>query len=306
MIEQFSCNLRQKSDYIWSMVSTPRPVRHRDGVPIYQYPADPAFPPVSVMRLQPDGPPEKSPHIHGFPIMTYVPETGSVCIVAAGETIDPTSREDLSRGVAVLFDPSALGDGSHSPWPSWRRHPLLFPFLHGQPGGVLRLSLARDRKPYWTNMIESIEDELAARRDGYRPAVLAQLTLLLIDLARMTEGLVDDLRRSGEPLIADVFAVIDQRIATPLSLRSVARELGLTPGYLTTVVRRRTGRTVGEWIVERRMAQARILLRDTSLSITEVSQRVGISDPGYFGRVFARVHGVSPRHWRAQEAVRHG
>ncbi|BBY64343.1 helix-turn-helix transcriptional regulator [Mycolicibacterium helvum] len=284
------------------MVPAPRRVRHLDGVPVYEYPTDPAFPPVSVLRLHPDGPPEKSRHIHGFPIMTYLPDTGSVCIVAAGETIDPAAVDDSSNGFAVLFDPAALGDGAHSPFPAWRRHPLLFPFLHGRPGGILRLRVPNDRKQFWDSTIHSIEAEITARRDGYRPAALAQLTLLLIDLARMTGDMADDLRRCGEPLIADVFTVIDRRIEKPTSLRDVARELGLTPGHLTTVVRRRTGRTVGEWIVERRMGQARILLRDTDLSITEVSRRVGIADAGYFGRVFLRNHGVSPRQWRNQEA----
>ncbi|MBB3601437.1 AraC-like DNA-binding protein [Mycolicibacterium sp. BK556] len=288
------------------MLPTPRPVRHRAGVPIYEYPTDPATPPVTVLRLHPDGPPEKSRHIHGFPIMTYLPDTASVCIVAAGETIDPAIGEDTSRGIAVFFDPSALADGTHSPWPAWRRHPLLFPFLHGRPGGVLRISLPDSRKAFWDSMIESMEAELTVRRDGYRPAVLAQLTLLLIDLARMTEDLVHDLRRSGEPLIADVFTVIDRQLGKPISLRDVAQELGLTPGHLTTVVRRRTGRTVGEWILERRMAQARILLRDNSISVTEVAHRVGISDAGYFGRVFLRVHGLSPRQWRALESTGRG
>jgi AraC-like DNA-binding protein len=285
------------------MTSSPRLERRRDGVPVYEYPTDPASPPVSVLRLHPDGPPEKFRHIHDFPIMMYLPDTGSVCIVAPGKTIDPATVEDAAHGVAVYFDPSALSGGPHSPWPAWRRHPLLFPFLHERPGGLLRVRLPDDRKPFWDTMIESIGTELATRRDGYRAAVLAQLTLLLIDLTRMTEGLVDDLRRCGEPLIADVFTLIDRQIERPISLRDVARELGLTPGHLTTVVRRRTGRTVGEWIVERRMAQARTLLRDTDLSITEVSRRVGISDAGYFGRVFLRVHGISPRQWRNQETA---
>ena len=160
----------------------------------------------------------------------------------------------------MFFDPAALNDGARSPWPTWRSHPLLFPFLHGHTGGLLQLQVPPQRKSFWDNTIESMEAELDARREGYREAALAHLTLLLIDLARMADDVVGDLRRSGEPLIADVFAVIDRRIAEPLSLRDVARELGLTPGHLTTVVRRRTGRTVQEWIIERRMAEARALL----------------------------------------------
>jgi AraC-like DNA-binding protein len=101
-------------------------------------------------------------------------------------------------------------------------------------------------------------------------------------------------------LLADVFAVIDRRHSQPLSLRDVAGELGMTPGHLTTVVRRRTGRTVQEWIIERRMAEARELLAETDLPVAEVAGRVGVPDPGYFSRLFTRSHGTSPRKWRGR------
>jgi AraC-like DNA-binding protein len=256
-------------------------------------------PPVSVIRFHPGGLPEKGRHIHDFPILAYLSESGSVYVVAAGETIDPVWASEPADRVGVFFDPAALNDGARSPWPTWRSHPLLFPFLHGHTGGILQLQVPPHRKSFWDNTIESMEAELLDRREGHREAVLAHLTLLLIDLARMTDDVVGDLRRSGEPLIADVFAVIDRRIAEPLSLSDVARELGLTPGHLTTVVRRRTGRTVQEWISERRMADARALLSTTDLPISEVARRVGIADPGYFARLFRTTHGVSPRSWRA-------
>jgi AraC-like DNA-binding protein len=254
---------------------------------------------VSVIRLHPDGLPEKRKHIHAFPVLAYLADTGSVYVVAAGETIDPSWVRDRLDGIGVFFDPTALGEGARSPWPTWRSHPLLFPFLHGRAGGLLHLKVPGHRKPFWDNAISSMEDELAARGDGYRQAVLAHLTLLLIDLARMTGDVVGDLRRSGEPLIADVFAVIERRIGEPLSLSDVAAELGLTPGHLTTVVRRRTGRTVQEWISERRMAEARALLSDTDLAVSEVARRVGIADAGYFTRLFRASHGVPPRNWRS-------
>ncbi|MDT5191053.1 MAG: hypothetical protein QOI28_3304 [Mycobacterium sp.] len=281
------------------MTQSVRVVSQRDGVPVYAYPSDPVTPPVSVVRIHPGSLPEKGRHIHAFPILAYLAESGSVYVVAAGETIDPAWVGERADGIAVFFDPAAMNEGARSPWPTWRSHPLLFPFLHGRTGGLLHLQVPPHRKAFWDNAIESMEAELLARREGYREAVLAHLTLLLIDLARMTDDVVGDLRRSGEPLIADVFAVIDRRIAEPLSLRDVARELGLTPGHLTTVVRRRTGRTVQRWITERRMADARALLSATDLPISEVARRVGIADPGYFSRLFRTTHGVSPRSWRA-------
>jgi len=122
------------------------------------------------------------------------------------------------------------------------------------------------------------------------------------DLARLAADVVGDLRRSGEPLLAEVFDVIDSRHAEPLSLRDVAQTVGMTPGHLTTIVRRRTGRTVQEWILQRRKAEARRLLSETDLPIAEIARRVGHSDPGYFSRQFRKTFGMPPRGWRASPA----
>ncbi len=279
------------------MTQAARLIGHRGGVPIYQYRTDPDTSPVSVHRHLGDlG--ERGRHIHDFPALWYVPAAGVVYVAAPGEVLDPGQLENLDAGVAVFFDPAALGEDGRSPWPAWRGHPLLFPFLHGHSGGVLRLKVPAARQPMWDNVIGSIETELTARQEGHRQAALAHLTLLLIELARLARDVVADLRRSGEPLLAEVFSVIDRRHAEALSLRDVASEVGMTPGHLTTVVRRRTGRTVQEWIIERRMADARMLLEQTDLPVAEIARRVGVFDPGYFSRLFNREHGMSPRDWR--------
>lgn len=283
------------------MMQPTRLSRHRDGVPVYGYRTDPETPPVSVARY--DELAVRHPHIHDFPSLWYVPAAGEVYVAAPGKVLDPQRVVPADDGVAVFFDPAALGEDARSPWPTWRSHPLLFPFLHAHSGGVLRLAVPADRRSVWDAAIASIETELARRQEGYRQATLAHLTLLLIELARLAGDVVADLRRSGEPLLAEVFSVIEDRHAEPLSLRDVAREVGMTPGHLTTIVRRRTGRTVQEWIIERRMAQARDLLAETDLPVGEVAKRVGIPDPGYFSRLFGRTHGGSPRQWRAGHAL---
>jgi len=59
-----------------------------------------------------------------------------------------------------------------------------------------------------------------------------------------------------------------------------------------------TGRTVQEWIGERRIAEARRLLVETDLAVEEVGRRVGYRDPGYFVRPFRRAQGTTPLGWR--------
>ncbi|WP_156687262.1 helix-turn-helix transcriptional regulator [Mycobacterium sp. Marseille-P9652] len=280
------------------MSAPTRVIRHRGGVPVYSYRRDLDTPPVTVLRTQLADGVEHGRHIHDFPALWYAHATGLVIVAAPGEVIDPAAAGDLDGGVALFFSPDALGERAGSPRPAWGSHPLLFPFLHGKSGGLLRLEVPSAGRSLWDNHIRAIEAELAERRLGYQQAALAHLTLLLIDLARLADDVVGDLRRSGEPLLADVFAVIDRRYGEPLSLRDVAAEIGISPGHLTTVVRRRTGRTVQDWIIERRLAAARKLLADTDLPVAEIARRVGIADPGYFTRLFGRAHGVSPRAWR--------
>jgi AraC family transcriptional regulator, transcriptional activator of pobA len=120
----------------------------------------------------------------------------------------------------------------------------------------------------------------------------------LVEVSRLAANVVEDLRFKDEPMLAEVFGCIEERYGEPISLKDVARALGLSSGHLTTVVRRKTGRTVLEWITERRMAEARRLLVGTNLPVEEVGRRVGYEDSGYFVRTFRRAHGATPLGWR--------
>ena len=121
--------------------------------------------------------------------------------------------------------------------------------------------------------LADLDAELRERRDGYADAARAHLTLLLVRLGRLHLDVPAEL--VVEPLLAAVFELIEARYHEPISLRDVADSVGLTTGHLTTVIGRRTGRTVQQWITERRMREARRLLADTDLAVGEIAHRVG-------------------------------
>lgn len=100
------------------------------------------------------------------------------------------------------------------------------------------------------------------------------------------------------PRIVAVFEFIEANYHRPLQLREVAATLGYSPAYLTNLVRRKTGRTVKQWIVERRMERARKLLLDTETSIAQIAEQTGYLDTAYFIRQFKQLHGSSPHQWR--------
>lgn len=270
---------------------------------------------VRVSRETPGWPPgEGANALHHFPLLAYFPrgggalrlagrvwhiESGDVFVIAPGETVavdDSSGLEELV-GWGIAFLPEALGPQAPGSLLSWRTHPLLFPFARGTGGGASRLRVPQADRAAWQERLEALDRELRNRHDGYQTAAIAHLTLLLVELARLAQAATRDFRLNGEPLLADIFTYIEDHYTEGISLRDVAQAVHLTPGYLTTLVRQKTGRPVQEWIAERQLHQARRLLVETDLSVEEIAA-AGYRDPAYFARRFKRAHGMTLLIWR--------
>lgn len=306
------------------MVGPTRSGKRHTPVPVFTYVTEPGVPPVAAVRLDQEAlrRVRASAHAHDFPGLAYFEqaggslrfgdrewqiESGDAYLIAPGDVVDigdPTGLLQAS-GWGVFFAPEALtvlgvvGAGSPTSQLGWRAHPLLYPFVRGSANGVMRLRVPPPERDTWVAAITAIHREVTERSDGYRQAAMAHLLLLLVNVSRLAGDAVGDLRLNEQDLLADVFAVIERRFRERLSLSGVAEAVHLSPGYLTTTIRHKTGRTVQDWIVERRMSEARRLLVETDLTVEEIGRRVGYPDPGYFGRAFRRAHSVSPREWRA-------
>ncbi|GAA0553427.1 hypothetical protein GCM10010172_39920 [Paractinoplanes ferrugineus] len=225
---------------------------------------------------------------------------GDLFVIAPGQVVSFTgpAHEVVRDAWTVYFPADVIRPGTPGAYSSWRAHPLLFPFARGTDRAQ-RLRIPAAARDEWVARFRALEDELTGRRDGHAEAALAHLTLLLVAVARLPTDVADELRAAREPLLAAVFDVIERRYAEPISLVDVAAELALTTGHLTTVVRRRSGRTVQQWLTERRMQAARQLLTSTDLTVAAISHRVGYPDVSYFIKRFRAAHGRTPARWRA-------
>ena len=291
-------------------------VEHSSGVvPVVGYPRTPGTPPVTVLRWRTaiGDLPRHGAHAHDFLVLLYVEagdglldvdgrrwslSCGDAVVIAprAVVTPGPTGSADAMDAWVVFFPSDAVDPHDPGALASWRTHPLLFPFARGRGTGARRLQVPPPDRATWSGYLTALQDELDAQQDGYAEAVRALLTLLLVRLARLGPDVASDLR--DEPVLAAVFDVIESRYPESISLRDVAAAVGLTPGHLTTLVGRRTGRTVQQWIIERRMREARHLLAATDLSVEALAARVGYHDAGYFIKQFGRGHHVTPAEWR--------
>lgn len=101
-----------------------------------------------------------------------------------------------------------------------------------------------------------------------------------------------------DPVLDQVFQFIDQNYHLTITLCDVALAVGYSAAYLTDLVRRKTGKTVNHWIIERRMTATRKLLLETNESANQVALAVGYQHEGHFFRQFRQHHGTTPQAWR--------
>jgi len=100
------------------------------------------------------------------------------------------------------------------------------------------------------------------------------------------------------PVVKKTILMIDSDIAAELSLHILAEKQDITPGYLSTVFKKETQKTVSEYIRERRIRHAEHLLSTTNLQIQTIAMHCGIMDVQYFSKVFKRMTGKTPREYR--------
>ncbi len=297
-----------------SRLRTVRP----DGTPVYRYQQRPGHLPVSVTRFDTDAahaslPPDHR-HAHDFLVLVYIEHgtgsftidgaerplrTGEVHAVSPGQVIGVATVAELgrSRAWSVAFTPDAVPALAVVSPLAWTRHPLLALFAAG--AGYARV--AEPDQATWSAWLADLAGELAdPGRVGAHDAVAALLTRLLVAAARLAPGAMG----APDPLVERVFAEIEATFREPVSAADVARALGYTPGHLTTVLRRRTGRPLLEWITERRMTEVRRMLRETDLPLDTVATRTGLRDATYLIRRFRNRYGTTPQQWRRTQHAR--
>ena len=105
-------------------------------------------------------------------------------------------------------------------------------------------------------------------------------------------------RQHFSPPVERAIALIEANISQNLSLSSLAEALCISDGYLSTIFRKETGKTLTEFVSQMRMEHAAHLLQSSSLQVQTVAQYCGIMDVNYFSKLFKRFHGVPPREYR--------
>lgn len=99
--------------------------------------------------------------------------------------------------------------------------------------------------------------------------------------------------------------LIDSDYATDLRLSEVARKLGITPEYLSSIFKKVHGRNFSEYLTDIRIKNACCFLTKEIYKISEVATMVGFESVDYFGKVFKRKMNMTPRQYKKAKTESH-
>ncbi len=105
-------------------------------------------------------------------------------------------------------------------------------------------------------------------------------------------------------LVEKILDYFEDNYAQKISLDQIAGNMYLSPFYVSKIFKAETGETPIHLLIEIRMEKAKeLLLEDPSLSIQEVSARVGYEDAYHFSKLFKKKFGVAPSGMRKNETM---
>ena len=251
----------------------------------------------------------------------------SVCklyraLIADDERAELEGLSSLIQKAGLPFCVTLCGDGAKAYAALQEEHfdLLISDIVMPQMDGLTLCTHARELNNKIVTVISSAYSDFkytqAAIRIGVddyllKPIVVDsfyQTMARMLDLIRLrsdgeSAAAGNPLEDNANQLIPAVKALIQEHYGEDISLEWIASKMYLSPSYLSSLFKRRTGRTIMQYITLFRMRRACHLLRKTNMKIVQVCHEAGYTNPSYFCFLFKKYFGITPNQYREGESA---
>ncbi len=100
------------------------------------------------------------------------------------------------------------------------------------------------------------------------------------------------------PLTKKIMEYIHSDISRKITLEDIGKMTFFSPIYCDTVFRKEVGRSIVDYVLDRRIDEAKRLLIEGTTPLVQIADAVGFNDYNYFSRVFKKRSGYSPTEYR--------
>ena len=225
-------------------------------------------------------------------LTTYAVPTNTFFFLPAHQiSFDEWMSEDI-QGYYCHFDTNLLTR-------RWQKQDLEseFPFLNfmGNP----LVSLDRVKLDQIIPLLDRLEAEYRKDRDAavdiFRIYLLALFFELKQAIPTQSPPLAEYGENAAQRLTQQYKNALAEFVYEKQHVADYAELLHISPNHLNKCVRATTGQSARDLLDEMILLEAKVLLSQTTLSISEIAYRIGRQDPSNFGRFFKAKVGITPR-----------
>lgn len=142
-----------------------------------------------------------------------------------------------------------------------------------------------------------VRDENNCSSDYTYAKMLELFYLLLEDAPRNLAATRPDKQRTVN-LLSEVVNFLHAHLQEGITLNRLSQEFRYSPNYIQSLFTRAMGRTPQQYLQQIRLEQARILLSEQRLPLSDIALACGFCSQSYFSACFRKAYGITPGQWQ--------
>jgi AraC-like DNA-binding protein len=200
---------------------------------------------------------------------------------------------DIPKGLVLIFEEEFLC--------SFFSDPLFVKklsfFRNRQAPPQLQLTVEQGK--YLFNILLQIEKEISESKETHLLRALLYQSLAWLNNVYRTFYQLTDKPQSIKT--AQFIQLVEAHFCSQHTVSFYSSELCITSGYLNDLVKKESGVTAKQYIINRLMTEAKRLMLSSELPVSEIDWKLGFSDSSYFIRLFRSETGFSPLAFRKRQ-----
>ncbi|GAA0069976.1 hypothetical protein UT300003_14990 [Clostridium sardiniense] len=165
-------------------------------------------------------------------------------------------------------------------------------------------------KDYYDQILCDINDAVTFRNNKINKAIEYKNTLrsctsindiennLITILDDLFDILINEEDGNGDYELKYILNYIEKNFRSNIMLQDVANHIKVSTPYLSKTFKKHMGTNFNRYVTNRRIEEAKYMLSNTNISISELTFNIGYNEPNYFCKVFKKIEGMTPLEYR--------
>lgn len=224
----------------------------------------------------------------------HMVKPGDVIIINEGTVADNYMLSPDCKGIGILISIDFFRETIKG------MHELSQLFLFSRTHPVF--SLTQDEITLIKAYFKAIKFKVDDKDHHFRSDVVRSLLISMIyDISNAIyriQHASDHRQTRAEAIFASFIKLVEANFRNERRVSWYGEQLHITPKYLSETVKQVSKRTPNEWIDNYVILEARVMLKNTNMSIKEIAQQLNFSNQSFLGKFFKEHVGMSPSEYR--------